>query len=97
MQMQMRTDKAVTVKCHYRASGDRRLLTIIRMRKPNRFEETEAFERRHFAGPRRYRFADKSTLPNPAAPCRERSNESNLRGYCMRCGAAPFESCPEKQ
>jgi hypothetical protein len=27
------------------------------------------------------------------APCRERSNESNMRGGCMRCGAELGEAC----
>jgi hypothetical protein len=29
----------------------------------------------------------------PEAPCRERSNESNMRGQCMRCGAELGEAC----
>jgi hypothetical protein len=32
-------------------------------------------------------------LLEPQASCRERSNESNMRGQCMRCGAEPGEAC----
>jgi hypothetical protein len=42
------------------------------------------------------RLAEKYPL-QPEAPCRERSNESNMRGQCMRCGAELGGKCKENK
>jgi hypothetical protein len=34
---------------------------------------------------------------NAHAPCRVASAESDMRGRCLRCGAAIGEACPETQ
>jgi hypothetical protein len=37
-----------------------------------------------------------STIANALAPCRERSNESDMRGACMRCGVGQGQLCLER-